>query len=324
MLKPSSRLSLRIRSYCSTLDISFSLVRGHQQPRNVGAVGWGWGHFKPAKWPPGPLQNVIPKSFTQDDPTCPSSHCSTSFTSAVAPQPVVAGSNTCATYAESGDTDTDPITMIGCSTETDPLGNATSYGWNVTDQVVKIVNAEHIVTQNVYGTNNNGDPTTGSDALANQTTTAFNSNLDATSATAPASASGQTAAVSDLAYNTTGATNPGYLPSSYVDPSGDCAYMSYDTAGNMTNTWTGQSSTSGTGTTRSCTKTRQRRRRHRTDLRRRHGHPTRMQRENRRTVLDHHPQQHRQRQHDHLLLHRRQAHDRHPTLPPPGRHHLHL
>ena len=202
----------------------------------------------------GPSQDVIPKSFTQDDPTCPSSHCSTSFTSAVAPQPVVAGSNTCATYAESGDTDTNPITMIGCSTETDPLGNATSYGWNVTDQVVKIVNAEHIVTQNVYGTNNNGDPTTGSDALANQTTTAFNSNLDATSATAPASASGQTAAVSDLAYNTTGATNPGYLPSSYVDPSGDCAYMSYDTAGNMTNTWTGQSSTSGTGTTRSCTK----------------------------------------------------------------------
>jgi YD repeat-containing protein len=193
-------------------------------------------------------------SFTQDDSTCPSGTCTTSLSSQVAPQPEGFGSNACTAIASGSD----PLAMVGCTTVTDPNHNATSYGWTDKDGTVKTIDPADNVTYNSF------DPTTNqldssTDALGNTNVSTFNSNLDATSETAPASAGGQTAAMSNLAYNTatynptahTGTENGANMPSSGVDANGNCTHMDYDTNGNMTSEWAGLAST-GTAPTKSC------------------------------------------------------------------------
>jgi RHS repeat-associated protein len=83
----------------------------------------------------------------------------------------------------------------------------------------------------------------GTDSLSQSTTNTFNSNNDLTQSTAPVLGSGQTAPTFSATYNTpSSVTGYQYLPSSATDPQGNCTAYVYDSAGNVTDIYSGQAS----------------------------------------------------------------------------------
>lgn len=84
---------------------------------------------------------------------------------------------------------------------------------------------------------------TATNALSQTTTSSYNSSNDLTSVTLPPLGTGQTPAVSSAAFSTPGTVNGNlYLPSSTTDPQGHCTAYVFDSAGNSTDVYEGQSS----------------------------------------------------------------------------------
>ena len=79
------------------------------------------------------------------------------------------------------------------------------------------------------------------DPLSKSTTASYNSNNDPTQVIEPSDGSGQTGPT-DSATFTTPSTVAGYqyLPSSMTDAEGNCTAYVYDSAGNLTDTYAGQ------------------------------------------------------------------------------------
>ncbi len=137
--------------------------------------------------------------------------------------------------APSGDT------LDGYTIATDANGHATTYCYDLEGLVIQSIDPDSANSTASYTADQH--VATSTDALSQTTTASFNSNNDLTQVTAPVLGSGQKAAATGATYNTpTTVTGYEYLPSSVTDPEGNCTAYVYDTAGNVTDTYAGQSS----------------------------------------------------------------------------------
>jgi len=137
--------------------------------------------------------------------------------------------------APSGDT------LAGYTIATDANGHATTYCYDLQGLVVQTIDPDSATTLASYTSDEHVAAST--DGLSQTTTDSFNSNNDLTQVTAPGLGSGQNAATTGATYNTPSTvTGYKYLPSSVVDAEGNCTAFIYDTAGNATDTYAGQSS----------------------------------------------------------------------------------
>ena len=146
--------------------------------------------------------------------------------------PNVAGS--CAA-APSGDT------LGGYTIATDADGHATTFCYDLEGLVLQTIDPDSANSTASYTADQH--VATSTDALSQTTTDSSNSNNDLTQVTAPVLGSGQNAATAGATYNTPSTvTGYQYLPSSVTDAEGNCTAYVYDTAGNITDTYAGQSS----------------------------------------------------------------------------------
>jgi RHS repeat-associated protein len=122
---------------------------------------------------------------------------------------------------------------------TDPNGHATTFHAKDNGTITKAVDALSHSRSSSYTANN--DPSTLTDGLSQITTLNYDTKNNLTSLIAPKT--GASAATWSLAYNTPGTVTGGsYLQSSTTDPQGSCSAFTYDAAGNLTDTYAGQSS----------------------------------------------------------------------------------
>jgi RHS repeat-associated protein len=137
--------------------------------------------------------------------------------------------------APSGDT------LAGYTVATDANSHATTYCYDLEGLVIQTIDPDSASAASSYTSDQHVAVST--DALAQSTTATYNSNNDLTKATAPVLSAGQTAATAGATYNTPSTVSGyQYLPSSVTDPEGNCGAFIYDVAGNVTDTYAGQSS----------------------------------------------------------------------------------
>jgi RHS repeat-associated protein len=126
-----------------------------------------------------------------------------------------------------------------------PNGDDTDYFTAYNGQALKVVDANGNSVSTSYSVARN--PENLINGLTYQSTLAYGANNLVNQITAPPTSSGQSA-VNDYASYATPNTVTGYadLPSSSLDGEGSCTAYTYDTAGNITATYSGLAATSGT------------------------------------------------------------------------------
>jgi RHS repeat-associated protein len=153
-------------------------------------------------------------------------------TTTYAYHPNVAGS--CAA-APSGDT------LGGYTIATDANGHATTYCYDLEGLILQSIDPDSASSSASYTADQHVAAST--DALSQTMTDSFNGNNDLTQVMAPVLGAGQSAATAGAAFNTPSTvTGYQYLPSSVTDPEANCTAYVYDTGGNVTDTYAGQSS----------------------------------------------------------------------------------
>jgi RHS repeat-associated protein len=123
------------------------------------------------------------------------------------------------------------------TTVTDPNGHQTQYSYDSSGRVTSVIDANGHNQATTYTMNDDAQLLT--DGITQITTLAYDTNNNLTSIQAPASAPGQTAAMSSAVYSAPGQT---FLPSAVSDPLGNCSAVTYDTAGNIANVYDSQAS----------------------------------------------------------------------------------
>jgi RHS repeat-associated protein len=131
--------------------------------------------------------------------------------------------------------------VAGYTVSTDSNGHATTSCYDPQGLVIQTIDPDSASTAASYTADQAVAVTT--NALSQSTTSTYNTNNDLTEATAPADGSGQTPPSTSATY-TTPSTVAGYkyLPSSITNAQGSCTAYVYDAAGNVTDTYAGQTS----------------------------------------------------------------------------------
>jgi RHS repeat-associated protein len=131
----------------------------------------------------------------------------------------------------------------GSTTVTDPLARTTTYFYDHNDNTTQVTSPGGASSQTTYNSNLAATTDTNPDGQTATSTYSSSNIVDQTAATQPPSAGGQVPASDTATYNTPSTvTGHQYLPSSVTDAQGNCTYTVYDTAGNVTDTYSGQSS----------------------------------------------------------------------------------
>jgi RHS repeat-associated protein len=128
--------------------------------------------------------------------------------------------------------------------ETDPDGHATTYVDQYGGQTITTIGPLGDTNLDAFDPANLA-VSSSTNALGDTSTNSFSSTtpVDQTTATAPPTATGQTAASDTSTYNTPSTVaNYQFLPSSATDAEGYCTAYVYDTSGQVTDTYSGQSS----------------------------------------------------------------------------------
>lgn len=123
------------------------------------------------------------------------------------------------------------------TTVTDPNLHQTQYNYDSSGRVTSVIDANGHSQAATYTPND--DAQTLTDGLTQVTTLSYDTNNNLTALQAPASATGQNPAKYSLTYSAPGQT---YLPSAVSDPLSNCRAFTYDTAGNLSNVYDGQTS----------------------------------------------------------------------------------
>jgi RHS repeat-associated protein len=123
---------------------------------------------------------------------------------------------------------------------TDPNVHVTTYCFDYLGRVTKVVDALGHSRASTYTSNSDVQTFNGNTVSALFQLT-YDTNNNLTQIQSPASVAGQTAATSYVSY---AAPGQAFLPSSQTDPQARCAAFAYDTAGNLTHTYTGLTPTS--------------------------------------------------------------------------------
>jgi RHS repeat-associated protein len=146
-------------------------------------------------------------------------------------------------------TGTDP-NIVGSTTETDENGHTTIYCWDKSDKVLHTIDGNSHRRDSTY-TSNNDVATLNGSTTSNVFTLAHDSVFNLTSVQRPGGTcsstfSSSTGCPAQLTYPGSTGTLSDYRASSASDGQHNCTSYSYDTTGNMTDTYSGQSSgTSG-------------------------------------------------------------------------------
>jgi RHS repeat-associated protein len=129
----------------------------------------------------------------------------------------------------------------GSTVVTDPNGHQTTYAYNTESQVTSVTDGLGHAQSTHYSPNGDADKLTGATSSTDVTTLTYSQdgNNNLTQYQEPATASGQTPASTSFGYS---APNQTFLPSSTTDAQSNCRAFVYDTAGNLTDTYDGQSS----------------------------------------------------------------------------------
>ncbi len=128
----------------------------------------------------------------------------------------------------------------GNTVVTDPDNNQSTYVYDTRDRVTE--GTDNSGSTFTSYTNDNKHATD-KDQNGNQAISSYNSNNDLTTFTPPVMGGGQTAAVTTFSYQTpSSVAGHLYLPSSATDAQGNCSAFVYDSAGNQTDAYLGQSS----------------------------------------------------------------------------------
>lgn len=132
---------------------------------------------------------------------------------------------------------------------TDANGHNTTYCYDNQGRVAEVRDANNNRRSTSY--NSNSNITSLTDAVSSITQLTYDSNNNLTKAQVPPTSSGQSPATTSFGYQAPGQM---FLPSSRTDPEGNCRAFTYDTAGNLTNVYDGQSSPcdGATGGVNSC------------------------------------------------------------------------
>jgi RHS repeat-associated protein len=120
---------------------------------------------------------------------------------------------------------------------TDANGHNTTYCYDNQGRVIEVRDANNNKRSGSY--NSNSNVTSLADAVSSITQLTYDTNNNLTKIQAPPSSSGQSAASTSFGYQVPGQT---FLASSRTDSQGNCQSFTYDTAGNLTNVYDGQSS----------------------------------------------------------------------------------
>ena len=129
------------------------------------------------------------------------------------------------------------LSYAGVQTVTDPNNHQWQYTFDSNNLLTQ--KKDPLGNTRSLAYNANYDLTQATDGLNQSTTLTYDSNFNLTKLQYPASKSGQTAASVGFAYQAPGQT---YLPSSSTDAVGDCGSALYDSAGNLTYSYSGQAS----------------------------------------------------------------------------------
>ena len=129
----------------------------------------------------------------------------------------------------------------GYTVSTNPDGFSTTYCYDLQGLVIQTIDPDSYSSSASYTSDQQVAVAT--DPLSELTTASYNSNNDPTQVIEPSDGSGQTGPT-DSATFTTPSTVAGYqyLPSSMTDAEGNCTAYVYDSAGNLTDTYAGQTS----------------------------------------------------------------------------------
>ncbi|MHB8688127.1 MAG: RHS repeat-associated core domain-containing protein [Candidatus Dormibacteraceae bacterium] len=132
-------------------------------------------------------------------------------------------------------------TYFGNTVAQNADGNSTTYCYNPQGQVIETINPASDAPSKTFTSDK--QVATSTDALSQTTTNSFNGNNDLTQVTTPVLGSGQTAPSWKASFNTpSSVTGYQFLASSVTDPQGNCTAYVYDSAGNVTDTYQGQTS----------------------------------------------------------------------------------
>ena len=123
----------------------------------------------------------------------------------------------------------------GKTTVTDPRSHTWEYVYNASDEVTSV--KDPLLHSKARTYSPNGNVATLTDGVSQVTNLTYDSNNNLTKSAAPASGTGQTAAARSWAYVASGQP---YLPSSTTDARGNCRSFRYDTLGNATDSYDGQ------------------------------------------------------------------------------------
>jgi RHS repeat-associated protein len=129
----------------------------------------------------------------------------------------------------------------GYTVATNPDGFSSTFCYDLQGLVIQTIDPDSDASSSTYTADQ--QVATSTDPLSEATTATYNTNNDPTDVTAPADGSGQTAPSETAAYNTPSTVSGyQYLPSSITDAEGNCTAFVYDSAGNVTDTYAGQTS----------------------------------------------------------------------------------
>lgn len=128
-------------------------------------------------------------------------------------------------------------TYFGNTVSENADGYSTTYCYDPEGQVIETIDPNSHAQQVTFTSDQQA--ASGTDPLSNVTTLTHDSNSNLTATTLPAGGSGQTAPSTTADFSTSGQT---FLPSSSTDFAGNCSAYFYDSAGNLTDVYYGQSS----------------------------------------------------------------------------------
>jgi len=144
------------------------------------------------------------------------------------------GAGSCAA-APTGDS------VFGNTVSTDANSHATTYCYDPQGLVLQVIDPDAHSGASSFTPDQHVAAST--DALSQTTTATYNANNDLTKITPPALGSGQTPAAPSSGFSTpSSVAGYQYLPSSVTDAQGNCTAYTYDAGGNLTDSYSGQTS----------------------------------------------------------------------------------
>jgi RHS repeat-associated protein len=131
--------------------------------------------------------------------------------------------------------------FFGNTVSEDANSHSTTYCYDPSGLVLKVIDANGNARVSTFTADANVASLT--DGLSQVGTLAYDNNNNLSSVTAPASGSGQTAAKATFGYQTPSSVSGYlYLASSLTDPQSNCTAVTYDPSGNVTDSYSGQTS----------------------------------------------------------------------------------